>query len=165
MVYVSWKNAVAYCEWLTQREWGAGRLPQSYEYRLPTEAEREYAARGGKNGRSTKYSGSDNLGEVGWYDGNSGGKTHEVGGKRANELGLYDMSGNVWEWCWDWYGEYSSSSQRDPVGPGSGSFRVARGGSWLSGARRCRVANRYYSSPGRAYDYRGFRVALAPQFN
>ncbi|MGI6301331.1 MAG: SUMF1/EgtB/PvdO family nonheme iron enzyme [Verrucomicrobiota bacterium] len=165
MVYVSWKNAVAFCEWLTQREREAGRLPQGYAYRLPTEAEWEYAARGGKNGRDTKYSGSDILNEVGWHSGNSASKTHEVGGKWANEHDLYDMSGNVWEWCWDWYGEYSSTSQRDPVGPGSGLSRVLRGGSWYGGARSCRVADRAKGSPESAINFLGFRVALAPQFN
>ena len=113
-------------------------------YRLPTEAEWEFAARGGKQSKGYKYSGSDNIGVVAWYTGNNGGKTHQVGTKEPNELGIYDMSGNVWEWCGDWYGSYSysSSAQTNPTGPSSGSRRVLRGGSWHNDARFCRVSFR-----------------------
>ena len=131
-------------------------------YRLPTEAEWEFAARGGKQSKGYKYSGSDNIGVVAWYTGNSGGKTHQVGTKEPNELGIYDMSGNVWEWCGDWYGSYSSSAQTNPTGPSSGSYRVLRGGSWNYNARYCRVSYRSYYYPS----YRGisfvFRVVLVP---
>ena len=131
-------------------------------FRLPTEAEWEYAARGGNKSKGYKYSGSDNKDEVAWYDGNSGDKTHPVRGKKANELGLYDMSGNVWEWCHDWYGDYSSGAQTDPKGPDKGSIRVLRGGSWNNNARRCRVSNRNNGSPGNSNFYIGFRLVLCP---
>ena len=131
-------------------------------YRLPTEAEWEFAARGGKQSKGYKYSGSDNIGVVAWYTGNSGGKTHQVGTKEPNELGIYDMSGNVWEWCGDWYGSYSSSAQTNPTGPSSGSKRVLRGGSWSDDAWYCRVSNRTYSIPSYRYDDSGFRVVLVP---
>lgn len=111
-------------------------------FRLPTEAEWEYAARGGSMSRGTKYSGSNNPDNVAWYNGNSGGKTHPVATKQPNELGIYDMSGNVWEWCSDRYDAYSSNSQTNPAGPSSGSFRVLRGGCWNRDARDCRSANR-----------------------
>ena len=131
-------------------------------YRLPTEAEWEFAARGGKQSKGYKYSGSDNIGVVAWYTGNSGGKTHQVGTKEPNELGIYDMSGNVWEWCGDWYGSYSSSAQTNPTGPSSGSVRVLRGGSCSDNARYCRVSFRYDPYPPyRTYAY-GFRVVLVP---
>lgn len=131
-------------------------------YRLPTEAEWEYAARGGKNSRGYRYSGSNKLNDIGWYDSNSGGKTQVVRGKLSNELGLYDMIGNVWEWCSDWYGPYSSALQTDPVGASNGSYRVARGGSWVSNSAFCRVTLRDADSPVLRYNYLGFRLARTP---
>ena len=128
-------------------------------FRLPTEAEWEYAARGGKRSKGYQYSGSNMPGDVAWYYDNSGSKTHPVGTKRANELGLYDMSGNVWEWCQDWYGSYSDSAQTDPTGPVSGSLRVYRGGSWYLIARRCRVAFRGGFDASYRDDDLGFRLA------
>ena len=127
-------------------------------FKLPTEAQWEYAARGGRLSKSYKYSGSNNLGEVGWYGSNSGNCTHRVGEKQPNELGLYDMSGNVWEWCEDWYGGYSVTSQRDPSGATSGSRRVNRGGCWINVARSCRVSYRNYIMPDDRGDYLGFRL-------
>ena len=130
-------------------------------FRLPTEAEWEFAARGGNYSRHYKYSGSNYISDVAWYDGNSSNRTHPVGTKQANELGLYDMSGNVWEWCSDWYGSYSSYSQNDPTGPNSGSNRVLRGGSWCDGASYCRSSCRFNLAPGRRdYDL-GLRLVLS----
>ena len=130
------------------------------QFRLPTEAEWEYAARGGRRGKGYQYSGSDTPGDVAWYDGNSGGRqTHPVGTKRANELGLYDMSGNVWEWCQDWYGDYGSTAQTDPTGPVSGSNRAFRGGDWDSFTRFCRVAFRGWSGASNRGSGLGFRLA------
>ena len=131
-------------------------------FRLPTEAEWEYAARGGSKSRGYKYSGSNNIGDVAWYgyDDNSSRKTHPVKTKLANELGLYDMSGNVYEWCQDRYGSYSGGSQTNPTGPSSGSSRVLRGGSWFNDARYCRVSFRGYDSPGYTNYALGLRLAL-----
>lgn len=133
-------------------------------YRLPTEAEWEYAARGATNDPDYLYSGSDDINAVAWYSGNNspyGSKP--VGTKAPNGLGLYDMSGNVWEWCWDWYGSsyYSSSPSSNPTGPASGSYRVKRGGSWGPGADYCRVAYRYYHDPNYSYITFGFRLCRA----
>ena len=130
-------------------------------FRLPTEAEWEFAARGGNNSRGYKYAGSNNIETVAWYDGNSGGKTHVVGTKSPNELGLYDMSGNVWEWCQDWYGSYSSASQTNPTGASSGSDRVLRGCSWDNDARYCRSSNRKGSTPAIGCPYYGIRLVLS----
>jgi|GEM_PF-950627 len=146
---VNWDEAVAFC-----RKVGG---------RLPTEAEWEFAARGGNNSQGYIYSGSNGLRWFGWYDGNSGSKTHPVGQRLPNELGIYDMSGNVWEWCNDWYGDYpttGSASVIDPVGPSSGSSRVFRGGGWRGNSQYCRVALRgYYSPSNRDYDL-GLRVVF-----
>ena len=128
-------------------------------FRLPTEAEWEYAARGGHSGGS-KYAGSDNISNVAWYEDNSGNETHNVATKSPNSLGIYDMSGNVLEWCQDWYGDYSSSSQTNPKGPSNGDNRVFRGGSWLSRARGCRVSFRAVDSPSYSSGYLGLRLVL-----
>ena len=130
-------------------------------FRLPTEAEWEYAARGGRKSRGYKYSGSNSIGDVAWYSGNSGNHTHPVGRKSPNELGLYDMSGNVWEWCQDWYGDYTAEAQRNPTGPSSGGSRVLRGGSYWGVARFCRVSYRSFSAPGYRYGFNGLRLVLS----
>lgn len=130
-------------------------------FRLPTEAEWEFAARGGNKSRGYKYAGSNNIGDVAWYDDNSGGEVCPVGTKSPNELGLYDMSGNVWEWCQDWYGDYSSASQTNPTGAGSGSYRVLRGGSWPDYARRCRSSFRCYYAPDDPHYTFGLRLVLS----
>ena len=130
------------------------------EFRLPTEAEWEYAARGGKYSRGYKYSGSNDADEVAWYDSNSGSKTHPVKTKKDNELGLYDMSGNVWEWCNDWWGCYQSNSQTNPTGPSEGESRVLRGGGWCYFDMGVRVSRRDYLTPGYRHIIIGLRLAL-----
>ena len=132
-------------------------------FRLPTEAEWEFAARGGNESKGYKYSGSNSIDNVAWYTSNSGSKTHAVKTKSPNELGIYDMSGNVCEWCQDRYGSYSSNAHTNPKGPSSGSYRVLRGGSWLNYAWDCRVSYRDYGSPGYyRYDFYGLRLVLVP---
>ncbi len=127
-------------------------------FALPTEAQWEYAARGGRKSNGYKYSGSNTIGNVAWYKDNSSSTTHPVATKSPNELGLYDMSGNVWEWCQDWYGSYTSSSQSNPQGASSGSLRVDRGGSLLNFARSCRVSYRGSSTPAYRFNDMGFRL-------
>ena len=176
VINVTWWDAIDYCNWLSEKE----KLPKAYDsngnlldkdgrvttditkvlgYRLPTEAEWEFAARGGNKSRGYQYAGSSTVGDVAWYDSNSGGKTQEVGKKAPNELGIYDMSGNVWEWCSDWYGNYSSSAQTNPYNSTAGSSRVIRGGSWFNDATDTRVANRYSYSPTNTSSDLGFRIA------
>lgn len=128
-------------------------------FALPTEAQWEYAARGGKSTKGYLYSGSNSIADVAWYTDNSSNTTHPVKSKSPNELGLYDMSGNVLEWCADWYGSYSSTSQTNPVGPSTGSHRVLRGGGWSYGATYCRIANRRNYGPPSANGYSGLRLA------
>ncbi|MBI9032237.1 SUMF1/EgtB/PvdO family nonheme iron enzyme [bacterium] len=165
--YVTWYDAVQYCNARSIEE---GLTPcynttnwscdfSANGYRLPTEAEWEFAARGGTSNPDYLYSGSDDLNSVAWYNSNSGSTTHNVGTKTPNSLGIYDMSGNVWEWCNDWYGDYSSSAQSDPVGPESGTGRVYRGGSWINITSFCRVAIRNSSSPTSSGYNIGFRLA------
>ena len=151
--WVSWVDCQKFIEKLNART--------GLNFRLPTEAEWEYAARGGNKSMGYKYSGSNSIGDVAWYDDNSGYKTHPVGEKKPNELGLYDMSGNVWEWCQDWYGDYTVEAQTNPTGPQSGRIRMLRGGSYWSNAWRCRVSYRNYSGPGSRIDIRGLRLALS----
>lgn len=159
VVHVSWKDASAYCEWLSQK---TGK-----KFRLPTEAEWEYAARGGQESRiQFLYSGSDELNDAGWYTRNSINEgTQPVALKKPNTLGLYDMSGNVWEWCADWYAEYSVGNQINPQGPSEGRSKIFRGGSWNSSADKCRVAYRGFNSSDnsrRSHGSIGFRV-ISPE--
>lgn len=147
VVMVTWHGASDYAAW-------AGK-------RLPTEAEWEYACRGGRSSASYTYSGSNQPNEVAWYEDNAGGSTHPVGSKKANELGIYDMSGNVWEWCQDWLDleYYSASPHKNPTGPDMGNFRVTRGGSWDDAAKGIRCTCRGGSVPSSSYNYLGFRCA------
>jgi len=177
VINVSWNDVIAYCNWLSESE----GLPEAYDeegnfldkygrittdpsevtgYRLPTEAEWEYAARDGKKSKGYKYAGSDDVDDVAWYDSNSGDKTQEVGKKAPDELGIYDMSGNVWEWCSDWRdsGYYSKSPTTNPYNSTVASYRVIRGGSWVYSARYLRVANRVYALSSNTYADLGFRI-------
>ena len=158
--YVSWDDATAFCQNLTEIERKAGKLKADEEYRLATEAEWEYACRAGT---TTAYSFGDDekqLGNFGWFAGNTAGEqyAHAVGMKKPNPWGLHDMHGNVWEWCSDWYGN-ALPGGTDPVGPGKGSFRVFRGGYWGNNPGNCRSANRRSSAPSIRNSSLGFRVA------
>ena len=128
------------------------------QFRLPTEAEWEFAARGGKKSHGYKYAGGNDLDKVAWHWKNCSGKTHEVGKKLPNELGLYDMSGNVEEWCQDWFAYYSSSNMKNPIGPSSGSTRVFRGGCVASGTKECHLSDRSSIGPDEHIYYMGLRL-------
>ena len=162
---VSWSNAMLYCQTLTTRDRAAGRIDTNWNYRLPTEAEWEYACRAGTT--TTYCFGEDpynnRLQFYAWYSGNSGSQTHEVGTRAPNRWGLYDMMGNLWEWCADWYGNLPGGNVTDPQGPGWGDYPVSRGGSMWLDASYCTSAYRaYHNTPWyRGSDY-GFRVVLAP---
>ncbi len=173
VIHVTWNDAVAYCAWLSRQT--------GNQYRLPTEAEWEYAARGGQSAHGYMYAGSNSIDDVAWYWRNSGDsylkdewdwnrieqnncKPNPVGKKKPNELGLYDMSGNVWEWCQDWYDAhfYSQRAHLNPIGPERGPGRVHRGGSWNNGAMGCTVSNRDFDNPAVSNSELGFRVVRLP---
>mgnify|MGYP006297570197 FL=1 len=172
VIYVTWYGAAEYCNWLSEQEGlakaytiSSGSVKCDWNangYRLPTEAEWEYAARsGGRDDR--KWSGTDSeseLGDYAWYDPNSGSETHPVSTKQPNDLGIYDMSGNVWEWCWDWYnsGYYSDSPSNNPTGSVSGWYRVIRGGVWYHDADYCRTVYRINYPPSQSNRGLGFRL-------
>jgi formylglycine-generating enzyme required for sulfatase activity len=171
MYFVSWDDATEFCRKLNVLERAAGRLPAGYEYDLPTEAQWEYAARAGTSGATY----AEPLDAIGWYAANSAdgyqgkgfkvasgatGGPRAVAGKRPNNWGLYDMAGNVWQWCRDWYGPYPSGKVTEPTGPTSGTGRVNRGGSFGSGAGDERSASRANNPQAEASAYRGFRLAL-----
>lgn len=154
-------------------KWKVSQNLKANTFRLPTEAEWEYAARGGKYSRDTEYVGSVSLKETGWYGigdgGNSMSQSQIIGNKAPNELGLYDMSGNIWEWCWDWYGSYPDISESQtpiyaPMGAKRGHFRVLRGGSLNNYAGYCRVSYRLYGNPDSRNGLRGFRLARTLNF-
>jgi formylglycine-generating enzyme required for sulfatase activity len=162
---VTWYDAVNYCNALSLSK---GLTPaytvsgtnitwnqQANGYRLPTEAEWEYACRAGT---TTPYSSGSSVDDVGWYDGNSGRTTHPVGTKQANGWGLYDLHGNVWEWCWDWYGDYDSGAQTNPMGAYSGEYRVGRGGGWCYSGQYLRSALRFNFTPSNRRSDLGFRL-------
>ena len=153
---VSWDDAVMYCRRLTERERAAGRITAQEAYRLPTEAEWQYAARAGTTGARP-----GDLEQIAWWTGSLGNQTNPVKQKAANAWGLYDMMGNVWEWCADWYGEYPRGTVTDPAGPTTGSVRVDLGGSWRSDARCIRSANRGRFEPGGRTGSLGLRPALS----
>ncbi|MEZ4825733.1 MAG: formylglycine-generating enzyme family protein [Bacteroidia bacterium] len=168
---VSWFDAVKFCNALSKNhgyeevyrfkgEKDVVINRQARGFRLPTEAQWEYAARGGTHHiNNYEYAGGNDLHRVGWYDRNSHNQTQPVGLKVPNQLGIYDMSGNVWEWCWDWYEEYPKSAQQDPTGPLNGSGRVLRGGGWYINSGYCRVVARRYDAPVSRNYLNGFRVA------
>lgn len=172
---ITWEEAVSYCNWLSKKE----KLQPVYSkrgpnivcnfkangYRLPTEAEWEFAAKGGNKDKETRYSGSDNADDIAWHKLNSKNSPHTVGTKLPNELGIYDMSGNVWEWCWDWYNKdyYKIEDGNNPKGPEMGERKAVRGGSWDSKINYLRPANRISTLPNRTHEFYGFRIARTIQ--
>jgi sulfatase modifying factor 1 len=169
MYFVNWNEAMLFCKKLTSQERAAHRLPTGYEYTLPTEAQWEYACRAG----TVNAIYGNTIDDIAWYGGNSfkgyKGKgfgnpatgSRNVAGKEPNKWGLYDMAGNLWEWCYDWYGPYPGGHVTDPVGPATGIYRVNRGGSFGSGINDERSANRATNPPNEDSAWRGFRIVLA----
>ena len=153
IVFVDWKDANDYCEWLSKL---LGK-----KYRLPTEAEWEYAARGGNKSNNYIYAGGNTAEEVGWFGGNTNiisQETRPIGQKKPNELGIFDMSGNVWEWCSDWYGNYTNDIQTNPKGVSTGKMKIIRGGSWFDFVHYLRTSARYPFVPEQLFYGTGFRI-------
>jgi formylglycine-generating enzyme required for sulfatase activity len=158
---VSYVDALAYCSTLTKREREAGHLPPDWEYRLPTEAEWEYACRAGTTNLFSFGDSVTNAEQYAWTMENSDSITHPVGQKRPNPWGFYDMHGNVWEWCLDWFAPYQAGNLSDPVGPAQGKFKVFRGGGWNNAIEFARSANRFMMAPSNGIYFVGFRMALS----
>lgn len=156
---VNWRESQDYCRALTRLHRSQGLIPEGWEWDLPTEAQWEYACRAGTTGA---FAGE--LSDLAWIESNSDGKAHAVKTRQPNAWGLHDLHGNVWEWCRDWYGDYSLNAVKDPTGPSAGSFRCYRGGSRIYGARRARSAIRGAMTPELRGDYLGFRPVLLPSF-
>jgi formylglycine-generating enzyme required for sulfatase activity len=169
VIDVTWRDAVEYCNWRSKKDGLAPAYTLGGDavtcdwaaegYRLPTEAEWEYAARGGKKVRGLPYPGGADPEGLAWFSLNAGNRTHPAGGKAANELGLFDMAGNVWEWCWDWYAGYPVGKAADPRGPEGAALRVVRGGAYFNVASNLRPAKRWFVDPAHRFDYLGFRLA------
>lgn len=176
VINVSWYDAIEYCNWLSIKEGFSPRYKINGQniivdwgargYRLPTEAEWEYAAQESQFEKQTIYSGGNRLDEVGWYNLNSNSRTHPVGSKKANKLGIHDMSGNVWEWCWDWYGEYRNKEQVSfhPKGAENGRMKIIRGGSWSNQAESSRIITRSSNNPNTRRNSIGFRIVYEDGF-
>lgn len=178
---VTWEQAIDFCNWLSKKH---GYTPayskvgpryvcnfDSNGYRLPTEAEWEYAAHGGKKGKGNKYAGSNDLDLISWNVNNSESRPHAYGTKYANELGLYDMNGNVWEWCWDIYDENHYKAVKDGMvqdpnarGPVRGEKRIVKGGSWDSKPSFCRITNKVATLPGNTFEFYGMRLVQSKRF-
>ena len=158
---VSYVDALTYCSTVTKRERDARRLPLDYAYRLPTEAEWEYACRAGTTNLYSFGDSVTNADQYAWTLENSDSITHPVGQKHANPWGLYDIHGNVWEWCSDWFGEYPATEISDPLGPKQGKFKVFRGGSWNHAIELARSRNRFMMAPTNGIYFVGFRIALS----
>lgn len=157
---ISYFDAAAYCSALTQRERQAGRLPAGYQYRLPSEAEWEYACRAGTTNLFSFGETAAEADPYAWTAENSDGRPHPVGLKLPNPWGLHDIHGNVWEWCLDWFEQYPAAPVQDPSGPASGRFKVFRGGGWNNDADFARSSNRFMMAPSNGIHFVGFRVAL-----